>query len=585
MKLVIGENDIKTLYPDLITEWDFESNVDAPSSFTQGSHKKVWWKCKSCGGRWQAEIHSRVAGNGCPFCKGARISNSKRKLKSGNSLQDKDPQIAALWHPTKNGATTPEMINAGTNDKYWWKCELGHEWEARVSSIRSSHGNCPICMNELGTSFPEQAVFYYVSNHFYCSNREKISNHEIDIFIPEKNIGIEYDGSYYHKTKGEADRKKEQELKKLGITLYRIRESDRDGVEGNCINVMRSSSSKQSDVHLQWAISNLLALLGAEIKPGEIDLDRDAIRIYSQYIVSRKENSLKAKYPLVAAEWDYTLNCTLTPEMVSAGSQKIVWWNCEKGHNYKASISSRIRYYKEGKKFGCPYCSGHKVLRGFNDLQTVNPVLAEEWCYEKNRSLLPSDVTAGSKKKVWWKCRKCGTEWESTVSNRNLGRGCPTCKWGTISSKLVSKNTERNNLQDKYPEIAKDWDFIKNMELHPANFAPHSNKRVWWKCKECGYEWNTSINNRVNGTGCPSCARKSNGVRCRSTNEEFLAKMQEKGNPNVIVLGEYQTNKSKLPCKCVICNYEWETTPRSLLNGSGCPKCRTNRRSIIKSES
>ncbi len=48
-----------------------------------------------------------------------------------------------------------------------------------------------------------------------------------------------------------------------------------------------------------------------------------------------------------------------------------------------------------------------KLIVGQNDLATVNPNLAAEWHPSKNGSLLPSQTTAGSNKKVWW-LGKCG---------------------------------------------------------------------------------------------------------------------------------------------------------------------------------
>ena len=103
-----------------------------------------------------------------------------------------------------------------------------------------------------------------------------------------------------------------------------------------------------------------------------------------------------------------------------SNSGKKVWWKCEKGHEWQARISHR------NKGIGCPYCSGKKVLQGYNDLATINPELAKEWNCEKNGNLKPEDFTANSGKKVWWKCEK-GHEWKATIANRNRGRGCPIC--------------------------------------------------------------------------------------------------------------------------------------------------------------
>lgn len=67
-----------------------------------------------------------------------------------------------------------------------------------------------------------------------------------------------------------------------------------------------------------------------------------------------------------------------------------------------------------------------KLIKGENDLLTVNPALAKEWNYEKNGTLTPDQVTEKSDKKVWWKCDK-GHEWETMVATRTRGHGCPFC--------------------------------------------------------------------------------------------------------------------------------------------------------------
>ena len=55
------------------------------------------------------------------------------------------------------------------------------------------------------------------------------------------------------------------------------------------------------------------------------------------------------------------------------------------------------------------------------------PQLAEEWFAEKNGNLTPYMVSKCSNKVVWWKCKKCGYEWEASVNSRSNGSGCKKC--------------------------------------------------------------------------------------------------------------------------------------------------------------
>ena len=145
--------------------------------------------------------------------------------------------------------------------------------------------------------------------------------------------------------------------------------------------------------------------------------------IFSRHYVRvvKKGTAYLRDNPLLMAEWNYEKNGDLNPLELTAFSNRKVWWKCEKGHEWEAKIQNR------SNGTNCPYCSGNKVLEGFNDLETINPVLAEEWNYLKNGTLLPSSVSPSSNKKVWWKCKICGHEWQAIVGSRNRGRGCPVC--------------------------------------------------------------------------------------------------------------------------------------------------------------
>ncbi len=202
------------------------------------------------------------------------------------------------------------------------------------------------------------------------------------------------------------------------------------------------------------------------------------------------------------AEWDLKKNQDKRMEEVSYASHRKVWWLCEKGHTWQSTVKDRIL---RGR--GCPYCANKRALRGFNDLQTVNPKLAEEWNLEKNRELKPSDITAGSDRKVWWRCA-LGHEWQASVENRSLrGNICPYC-----SGKKAWPGF--NDLETMYPDVAKQWHSKLNHGLSPRNIRPGSGKRVWWQCEE-GHVWQAAVFSRTSKKrpGCPVCAgnvRKAN---------------------------------------------------------------------------
>ena len=214
------------------------------------------------------------------------------------------------------------------------------------------------------------------------------------------------------------------------------------------------------------------------------------------------ETDLATVNPELAKEWDYEKNGDLTPQMFLPLSSKKVWWKCKEGHSWEAQIANRNA---KKVKTGCPYCSGQKVLEGETDLLTVYPELADEWDYDKNGELLPSQIYCRSNKRVWWRCER-GHSWESVVAyrvtgKRNGGGGCPFC-----SGRLPIPG--ETDLASVYPELIKEWDYVKNGELTPDKVTAKSGRRVWWKCEK-GHTWKTSVANRIykdKKYGCPFCS-------------------------------------------------------------------------------
>ena len=475
-----GENDLQTVNPTLAKEWNIEKNTGlTPMDVMPNSDKKVWWKCQK-GHEWQATINSRNSGIGCPYCSG------RYPIKGENDLQTLNPAIATEWHYEKNDGLIPADVMPNSDKKVWWKCRKGHEWQAVIGSRTRGNG-CPICSSEKNTSFPEYALVYYLKKYgleVIHSYREQ--GYELDVYIPVLRIAIEYDGYLWHKDKTQQDLAKNYKCAMDGIKLYRIREG---------LAPLNDSSTDFVVQRNQEDLSKMLKLLLSEITGTIVDVDikRDYIAIENLREYTEKETSLLFSNPAIAKEWNYEKNGNLKPEHFAANSHKKVWWKCPKGHEWQSTIKDR----NSGN--GCPYCASKMVLKGYNDLQAVNPSLTKEWNYEKNNGLTPVDVTPNSHLKVWWKCSN-GHEWQAAIADRNGGRGCPYC-----AGKKVLKGY--NDLQTINPTLANEWNYVKNNGLTPAEVTPNSHLKAWWKCSQ-GHEWQALICNRHKGNGCPQCARE-----------------------------------------------------------------------------
>ena len=481
-KVLKGYNDLQTVNPTLAKEWNYEKNDNLkPENFTVNSNKKVWWKCRERH-EWQVSIASRNQGHGCPYCSGQKV------LKGTNDLQTVNPVLAKEWNYEKNNGLTPLDIMPNSNKKVWWKCKKGHEWQTTVNNRNNGNG-CPICKSEQKTSFPEYAiVFYLEQSGLETIHSYKENGYELDVYIPSKKIAIEYDGYYWHKNRKIKDLEKNQKCENDGIKLYRIREG------------LPPLNDSSIDYVVQKDLSKVLKEILSEIigTNVDVDLERDSISIESLREYTEKEHSLLFSNIEAAKEWNYEKNGRLKPENFTANSNKKVWWKCVKGHEWQATIANRNSGY------GCPYCSGRYAVKGENDLQILNPTLANEWNYGKNDNLKPENFTANSGKRVWWKCSK-GHEWQATIADRNRGRGCPYC-----SGRYAVKG--ENDLQTVNPILAKEWNYEKNGNLKPEDFKANSGKKVWWKCSE-GHEWQATIDHRNNGSRCPICVKEKRSKR------------------------------------------------------------------------
>jgi hypothetical protein len=257
------------------------------------------------------------------------------------------------------------------------------------------------------------------------------------------------------------------------------------------------------------------------------------------------ENDLATTHPEIAKEafgWD--------PRNYLSGSDVKLEWKCEKGHRYFAQVWSR-----SGRGTGCPYCSGRKVIKGENDLATTNPDIANE-AFEWD----PSLISAGSQKKVKWKCG-LGHIFEAKIANRTIHKTrCSYCSNNQVLAGF-------NDLATTHPEVASQangWD--------PTTVFAGSGKILTWKCK-FGHQWRNSPHQHLKSrTGCPICSNRRVlvGFNDLATTHSEIALQAYGWDPREVTAG----HDKKKTWKCEK-NHFYESAPyqRTGKQKSGCPVC------------
>jgi len=290
-------------------------------------------------------------------------------------------------------------------------------------------------------------------------------------------------------------------------------------------------------------------------------------------------------HPDIAKQWHPTMNGNLKADNFTKGSGKKVWWlcdktNCNEGclHEYESIIGNRT------KGVGCPYCSKNKICK-HNSIVYLYPEIVKQWHPTKNVDLKPEKYSATSHFKVWWLCDKtcdygCKHEWQTNISDRTAGCGCPHCS--NKCSPCI-----HNSILYTHTEVVKQWHPTKNGTLKPENFSFGSGEKVWWLCDKtcdygCKHEWETTIASRCSGRGCPYC---SNHKICIHNSiiysHPYIVKQwhpTKNGTLNPEKFSYASNKKFWWLCDKTCdygCKHEWEISlnARTGNNESNCPYC------------
>ena len=417
---------------NLIKDWDYSKNDLDPKKMTIGSSKSAHWKCSTCGHEWGVRIRNRgVYGSGCPSCnkKKGRRKTIRREIRKIGSLADLHPELMEEWDFSKNTSKPSEFLS-GSGESVYWICKTcGHSWKAKIKNRVAGKG-CPQCQKGYRISFPEKAIYFYLNKYLPCTVEENFKDtwllgKELDVYIPSLKLGIEYDGSPWHR-----DLKRDMEKNRLcqenDVLLLRIREKGCVPLKETDNIIYTVNPKREMESQLTEAIQNIFEFISSHfhlLLEYNIDFPKDRTDIYELLKLHKQENSIQNLYPEIAKYWHPTKNGTITPKDVNSYCEKNYWWICEQGHVYDMSPKN-----KAIKGSRCPVCSNKRVIKGYNDLESEHPDIAKYWDYEFNGKLLPSEVSSGSKKKAYWTCTRNHHYPRRIHSQTKFNYGCPECK-------------------------------------------------------------------------------------------------------------------------------------------------------------
>lgn len=345
-------NALSKIAPRVAKQWHPTKNGDLrPRDLSSGSSQRVWWKCPhGPDHEWQATVDARTgAGNACPFCSGRRATEK-------HNLTVVAPHLLREWHPTKNGDLRPKDVTPRSSRRIWWRCKRGHEWLSLPKNRVKNGASCPYCSGHLVT--PETslaAVSPELAKQWHPTKNRPLTPAEV---LPGSGLRVWWKckkGREHEWQAAVGDRKTR------GCPFC----SDRRISSTNSLAVVAPKLAAEWHPTKNGELTPATVTWGSgkrvwwKCKKGPDHEWQTSIANRNQgnrcpYCMNRKvsvTNSLAVIEPKVAAEWHPTKNGKLTAHHVTRGAHHLVWWRCQFGHEWKATVNHRT-----AKKVGCPGC-------------------------------------------------------------------------------------------------------------------------------------------------------------------------------------------------------------------------------------
>lgn len=477
-----------------------------------------------------------------------------QKLSKKNNFQLNYPDLAKEWHPTKN-KIKPNQIQARSGKKFWFICpRCKHEYK-KILATRTLFGTgCTICNRGNARISKNQLRFYCELKKIFKEveiesllkgDLFKKGNFSLDIYIKNINLGLEYDGSRFHKLPKNIknDLKKNTMLKKLGIFLIRVRQEPLKKLNEQDIIVSQKLTtfedvkafllSVKKHKHLQ---NDQNSKIDEYIKNGKFINDKDYRKYVSSYPNPIYKSTLEYKYPSIAKEWDYDANYPFKPNQIGAGMGHtvihLICNNCSE--KYKIFLGARIKRFKRGGKY-CDNC---------NTLEKNHPKFLDKyWDYDKNNED-PKKVHQGAHRSFWFKCYGSEIPHSHFLDLRSFlaqkNKYCISC----LKNKNLYKR-RKNNFFIVFPELKKELSPKRNKDIKLEDVYKTDEKRLYWICKK-GHEYKMNARTKYqhhikNEICCPKCLIKFQKIQRRRKNSLLIT------HPNLCKDWHPRKNKNLKP--------------------------------------
>lgn len=608
------------LHPELVKEWN-ESNEKTPYDYTEHSRYVATWHCPDCGTKWEADISTRAAGYGkCPNCYGsqtfkerypeleqyyakdndlpfeeATVSDntprnwicehghefedsfnnihkrgfrcpyceSVKVLQGFNDFATLEPEYAKDYDETLNGNTASDVLI--NNRPAYFKCNQGHSFVRNIVQHVALKGVCPVCngyllqtgVNDLATVYPQAAELW---------DYEKNDN------TPDKvlaTLGARYhyickEGHHFKCTLGDlvkndykcpvctGDRVDPQTTSILAVNPELAKEFS----EANDVTADFVSYNTERKVY--WTCQTCG---GDYLYPVNKRQIGDNSCPYCNHVrLKTGINDLTITNPELAKEWASTN--TKQANEVGEWQSYVGYWLCpDCGTVYPCEVRNR----SVGDD-SCPVCANKQVKKGFNDLATLDPELAD--MLSPNCERKADEILRTCSYEALWTCPECAGEYRRPVKTKaHDNSDCPYCNGRKVL-------TGYNDLATTNPELIPQY---SSLNERPATMV----RKDWrataiWECSDCHYVYEKELRTKTPGNSdCPICSKRIAVEGWNSLQDEYpdlpfiWSDKNEKKTTDVTSQSSY-----KAIWVCPTCKHEFKAEVRRVVAGEiECPVC------------